>query len=63
MKIVKIKRPDLGGGWSAIDPHGKEGQRCLLDEIDTTEIGDHLILEVVEMDEQEFEALPEFEGW
>lgn len=60
MLCVKVTRPGLPGGYTqsldtidwAIDA-----------EFDCPEVGDKLILEVIEMDEEEYNNLPDFEGW
>ena len=62
-KFVKIERSDTAGSY--IDeikslPQVLDGE---LDDIDYIEPGTQIILTIVEMSQEEFESLPEFEGW
>ncbi len=62
-KFVKIERSDTAGNY--IDeikslPQVLDGE---LSDIDYIEPGTQIILTVVEMSQEEFENLPEFEGW
>ena len=62
-KFVKIERSDTAGSY--IDekkdiPQIVDGE---LDDFEYLPAGTQLILNVVEMEESEFENLPEFEGW
>jgi len=62
-KYVKIDRPEIGSyieefsnlmGALAAEFDGLEKY---------AEVGDILVLEVIEMEEEEYKKLPEFEGW
>jgi hypothetical protein len=62
-KYVHIERSDTAGNY--IDeikslPQVLDGE---LDDIDYIEPGTQIILTIVEMSQEEFENLPEFEGW
>lgn len=62
-KFVKIERSDTAGSY--VDeikslPQVMDGE---LSDIDYTEPGTQIILTIVEMSQEEFENLPEFEGW
>ena len=62
-KFMKIERSDTAGSY--IDeikslPQVLDGE---LDDIDYIEPGTQIILTIVEMSQEEFESLPEFEGW
>jgi len=58
-KYLKLY-PEEGGNWAIIEfsPHNLwDGN------ISEMEDGDKMIIEVVEMTNDEIQALPEFEGW
>lgn len=62
-KYIKVERSDTAGNY--VDelkdiPQIIDGE---LDDFDYLPAGTQLILTVVEMEESEFETLPEFEGW
>lgn len=60
MKVLKITREEHGKSYlCALD----QIQGVLEDEIYDGETGEKLIIELVEIDEAEFEALEEFWGW
>ena len=62
MKYIKITRPDINGKLSyCVEPY-KIG-KFIQDEFEDAEIGERIILEFIEMDEDEYIELPEFEGW
>lgn len=58
-KYVRIIREGMGSYISTI----KELDQALDGEFDGAEPGDKIILELVEMEQLEYEKLPEFEGW
>lgn len=59
-RYIRIKRPDLGGSYTVpLD----DNLGVLRDEFDGSEPGDSVVLELVEMAQEEYDALPEFEGW
>ena len=61
MKAYKLTIPSVGTGQYCIFPeNARDG---LMAEIETSEIGDKLEIEVLEMTEEEYSKLPEFEGW
>ena len=58
-KYLKL-RPDEQSPWCMIE----FDQQHLWDgNISEMEIGDRMIVDVVEMTEEQYKALPEFEGW
>jgi hypothetical protein len=58
---VKVTRPDLDDGRrSCIYPIQ---EFSAVDEFEDAEPGEKVVLEYVEMDQAELDALPEFEGW
>lgn len=64
-KFIKVERSDMGGGYieepsqigSAIESEYDFGG------IDNMEPGETITLTVVQMSQEEFDKLPEFEGW
>jgi len=63
-RYIKITRSGTDGSY--IQPQDAvlgTVEDELLDCIDYLELGDSITLTVIEMDEREYEALPEFEGW
>ena len=61
MKFIRVTRPDLGGGGYT---QKIDGASDLIDaEFDGAEIGEKIVLELVEMTQEEYDALPEFTGW
>ena len=63
MKVVKIK-PQFEN-WMAFDPKTEMGEllELIKDMIDEIADGEVINLVVEEMDEKEFDSLPEFTGW
>lgn len=60
MPYVKITRPDSHGGNFCAYPY----RTFSIDsEFDGAEIGDKIVLELIEMTHEEFEDLGDFEGW
>ncbi len=62
-KFIKIERSDTSGNYieQKKDLAGMiEGE---LDDIEYLEAGTQIILTVVEMSQDEYETLPEFDGW
>ena len=60
-RYLKISRPNLGGFYVTGDQHLAKDE--LITSFENDEIGEKLLFELVEMTEDEFNALPEFEGW
>jgi hypothetical protein len=60
MKYLKITRPREGGSY--IQPIN-EIANAIDGEFDGAEAGEKICLELVEMSDEEFEALPDFAGW
>jgi hypothetical protein len=60
MKYLKIKRFNARGSY--IQPMGAI-QDIIDSEFSDSEIGDRIILELVEMTEDEYNKIPEFMGW
>ena len=58
-KYVRITREGMSGYIQPLD----ELATALDGEFDGAQSGDEITLELVEMEESEYEALPEFEGW
>lgn len=62
MRYVKITREDTGGCY--IQPYTPRDVMNVIDgEFNGAEPGDKIILELIEMTDAEYEALPEFQGW
>jgi len=61
MKYLKVMHKDPEDG-SYIEKF-EYAQRMIEAEFDSAEPGDRIVLELVEMSEDEFEHLDEFEGW
>ena len=64
-KFLRVSKPTLGGGGYLIPINTwKEGVLnefdCLLD---SQEVGEDLLFEIVEHDRDEFDNAPEFAGW
>lgn len=60
MKYVKVTRSDVGGNY--YQPLTEIGG-AISGEFDGSEPGDKITLELSEMTEDEFNKLPEFQGW
>lgn len=58
---IKVTRPALDGGRQCCIFTIR--QFSAADEFDGADIGEMLNLEYIEMTQEEFDALPEFEGW
>lgn len=58
-KYMKVTRPDFGWVILRLDDAIEE----LKTSFEADEEGDQVTYEVVKMTEEEFKALPEFEGW
>lgn len=58
-RYVKISRQDFGFYFQPIE----RIKEAISSEFDMCDVGDKLFLEVVEMDDSEYENLPEFTGW
>ena len=62
-KFIKIERSDTSGNYIE---QKKDLARMIegeLDDIEYLEAGTQIILTVVEMSQDEYETLPEFDGW
>jgi hypothetical protein len=59
VKCFKVMRPDCGNKWCVY----RTGQGVDDAEFTDSEVGDKIIIEVIEMTESELETLPEFQGW
>lgn len=62
-KYIKITRSDLPGGYIMPTEEVSGIVEAELDGIEWVDPGTSVTLTVVEMSEQEFDDLPEFEGW
>ncbi len=63
MEIVKLtKLPEVLYGEAACF-YSMKTLSGIRNEIELSEVGDKYCIEVMEMNKQEFEKLPEFEGW
>jgi len=60
MKLIKIQRPDSHGQQSCTMP--LKSFSCE-DEFDGAEVGEEILLTLVEMSQEEYDQLPEFSGW
>lgn len=58
-RYLKIKRPTMSGYTDSLEQAIQE----LKDSFEYDEPGDELHFEIVEMEEEEYKTLPEFEGW
>jgi hypothetical protein len=57
---LKVERPDSHPGMYCVSPlQGFDIQA----EFDSSEVGEIIYLELVEMTDEEFQALGEFDGW
>ena len=63
VKCIKLQRADCGDNRYCIFRFDEGGLLGIQEEIDTSEIGDKLIIEIIEMTISDVENLPEFEGW
>ena len=63
MKYIKIERPDYGSYIQPVSQLLSAIDANIVDAIDYTEVGEQLILTVVEMPEEEYAKLDEFTGW
>jgi len=62
-KYISLTRSDLAGGYTIPRELIFNAIDAELDGIEYIESGTSITLEVVEMDEQVYEKLPEFMGW
>jgi len=59
IRCVKIRRPDSHGQmWCCV-----RLEHSLADEFDGAEPGERIEVEYCELTQEEFDALPEFNGW
>jgi hypothetical protein len=64
INLVKISRPSICEKTSYLMRTDSGAAETELENLlEMNDVGDSIMFEVVEMDEQEFEELPEFEGW
>ncbi len=61
VRCVKISRPETSGSLWALRQLNATG--ILQDEFDGAEVGERIEVEYCELTQEEFDALPEFEGW
>lgn len=67
-RFIEITRSDAGGRYvQPFPPNGAKRVSSILedelDDIDYLEPGTTIVFTVVEMSEEEYAKLPEFEGW
>ena len=62
-KYIKVKRSDVAGNYTQDVREISDAVQAELDDIEYLPVGTTITLTVVEMTEQEYESLPEFEGW
>ncbi len=58
---LKVTRPDTHGDQSCT--YKWPGECLIENELDDAEIGESIRIELVDMTDEEFEALGDFEGW
>ena len=58
---IKVSRPGMGSYTQRISDIGIIHEE--VDEIQFSEVGEKLTLELVAMEEEEYKKLPEFIGW
>jgi len=62
MRYVKITRGDMSGSY--VEPYTPRDVMNVIDgEFSDAELGEKITLELIEMTEEEYDALPEFQGW
>lgn len=62
MKVAKLTRePEIHG--DADINYSMDAIDGIVDEVRMSDIGDKLFIELVEMSQEEFDELPEFDGW
>lgn len=61
IRCVKVTRPLMDDGRASVTYRLESFSAS--DEFDGAEFGDVIKLELLEMTEEAFDALPEFEGW
>lgn len=59
IQVYKVTRPDCPGNSCTY----KDGDTLIDGEFDGADVGDSIMVTLVEMTEDEFENLDEFEGW
>ena len=63
MKVYKLRRlpiKDYGSRWCIFTDNSLDG---ITSELENSEIGDKYQVELIDMDKQEVDNLPEFDGW
>ena len=60
-KYIKVSRPGMGSFTQPCEDIGAVHHE--VDELQWSEIGEKIVLELIEMDEEEYKKLPEFIGW
>jgi len=60
-KYIKASRPGMGSFMQPLEEIGVIYEE--VSEIQWGEVGEKLILELIEMEEEEYKKLPEFTGW
>jgi hypothetical protein len=61
-RYAKISRPQPDCGGYYVQPLG-DLKSALDGELDGIEIGEQILIEIIEMDEAAYADLPDFEGW
>ena len=62
-KFIKISRSDIDGGYIEKQENIVGAVEGELDGFEYLKAGTQIILTVVEMTQEEYDALPEFVGW
>jgi hypothetical protein len=62
-KFIKVTRSDLPGSYTQRWAEIASAIAAELEDANEYEPGTVISLEVIEMDEEEYEKLPEFQGW
>lgn len=63
MKYIQITRSDVTGNYIEKRENIIAAVEGELDNIDYMDMGTQIILTIVDMEQQDFEKLPEFLGW
>lgn len=62
-KFIKIERSDMAGGYTETVKNIAGAVEGEFDDINCLDNGTQITLTVVEMSQEEYESLPEFDGW
>ena len=63
MKVARLYRVGSGKQYIFYDMRDKDLQDSLVEEVEMSEVGDELRIKIIDMPEQKYEAMPEFDGW